>query len=154
MLKYVTLASPTPQTLPRIFVLFQHAVKRYGIKVPTHFQLFSRTKGIAACNLNCSRELLQHFANDFSLGECLTNSRSWCRRLPYKPMYNFATRVRARSRRNFAECLFFWCRCATTTHFCSDALLVVTIRLLTELNFRTEYGWHPDQCGCKMLMRA
>ena len=50
MLKYVTLASPTPQTLPRIFVFFQHVVKRYGINVPTHFQLFSRTKGIAACN--------------------------------------------------------------------------------------------------------
>ena len=58
MLKYVTLASPTPQTLPRIFVLFQHAVKRYGINVPTHFQLFSRTKGIAACNFNCFTLLL------------------------------------------------------------------------------------------------
>ena len=55
MLKYVSLASPTPQTLPQIFVLFQHAVKRYGINVPTHFQLFSRTKGIAACNLKCAK---------------------------------------------------------------------------------------------------
>ena len=60
MLKYVTLASPTPQTLPRIFVLFQHAVKRYGINVPTHFQLFSRTKGIAACNFNTRSRAYLH----------------------------------------------------------------------------------------------
>ena len=62
MLKYVTLASPTPQTLPRIFVLFQHAVKRYGINVPTRFQLFSRAKGIAACNLKRDYMLVYSYA--------------------------------------------------------------------------------------------
>ena len=51
-----------------------------------------------------------------ALGEFSASSRSWCRRLPYKPMYNFATRVRARTWRNFAECLLFWCRCGFTVY--------------------------------------
>ena len=40
------------------------------------------------------------------------------------------------------------------THFWSDILVFVTIRFLTDLNFRTEYGWSSDQCGCKIMMRA
>ena len=29
-------------------------------------------------------------------------------------MYNYAARVRARTRQNFTECLLFWCKCALT----------------------------------------